>query len=201
MTFYCSFIKKYLPYSLGFIIIFTIFGCAPRVRYGDAGAVETLTIDFGSSDLQMVAEKMVSSLLVHPATNDRPVIYVSKINNKTAEHIDTKSITDKIKTALLKSGKVRFTAISDVKDELIDQLKYQNQSGMVDSSTSKKIGRQIGADFILYGTVMSITKKAGRTTDVYYKFTLELADLETGLIEWAEEKEFRKGAKKAIFGY
>jgi PBP1b-binding outer membrane lipoprotein LpoB len=35
---------------------------------------------------------------------------------------------------------------------------------------------------------------------VYYKFTLNLVDVETGIIEWSDEKEIRKQANRAIFG-
>ena len=183
------------------IIAFTVIKCS-RVQYGSPGEVETLTEEFGSTDLQTIAEKMVQSLLIHPVLgNNRPVVYVSRIKNKTAEHIDTKSITDKISTALLKSGKVRFTAASEINQDLIEQLEYQGKTGLVDPTTRKKIGRQIGSDYMFYGEITSIEKKAGRKKDIYYKITLKLADIETGIIEWADEKEIRKQAQKGLLGF
>lgn len=185
-----------------FAALFLVAGCGGmRVNYGDPEAVETVTADYGSTDLQAIAEKMIESLLVHPVLEGRPVVYVSRIRNKTSEHIDTEAITDKIKTAMLKSGKVRFTAISEVNEEMIDQLRYQSESGMVDPKTRTAIGKQVGADLMLYGDIISIVKTANRKKDVYYKINLELADLTTGLIEWSEEKEIRKQAKKAVFGW
>jgi len=184
------------------LITIIISGCGGmKVKYGDPEAVETVTPDYGSTDLQMIAERMINSLLVHPVLNNIPVIYVSRLRNKTSEHIDTEAITDKIKTALIKSGKVKFTAISEVKEEVIEQLMYQKESGMVDPTTRVAIGKQIGADLILYGDIISIVKKEGRKQDIYYKINLELADLETGLIEWSEEEEIRKQAKKSIIGW
>jgi uncharacterized protein (TIGR02722 family) len=195
--------KKYLIVLFPLLCALLIHsGCGgKRVTYGDAGAVETLTPEFGSTDLQTIAARMIDSLLVHPVLKDRPVIYVSRIRNKTSEHIDTEAITDKIKTALIKSGKVRFTAISEVNEEMIQQLKYQTESGMVDPATRTSIGKQIGADLLLYGDIISIVKKEGRKEDVYYKINLELADLKTGIIEWSEEEEIRKQAKKGIVGW
>lgn len=185
-----------------FICLIICSGCGGmRVKYGDPGAVESMTPEYGSTDLQTIAARMIESLLVHPVLADRPVIYVSRIRNKTSEHIETEAITDKIKTALIKSGKVRFTAIDEVNDEMIEQLQYQTKSGMVDPATRAAIGKQIGADLILYGDIISIVKRAGRKQDVYYKINLELADLETGLIEWSEEEEIRKQAKKGIIGW
>jgi PBP1b-binding outer membrane lipoprotein LpoB len=72
---------------------------------------------------------------------------------------------------------------------------------MVDPRTRTAIGKQVGADLMLYGDIISIVKSVGRKQDVYYKINLELADLKTGLIEWSEEKEIRKQAKKALIGW
>ncbi len=181
-----------------------ISGCAstPKVSYGDPEQVETVTTEFGSTDLQMIAEKMTNSLLATPVltTAKRPVLYVYQVKNKTDEHIDTKSVTDKIRTTLQKSGKVRFTAVNEVNDEILKQLEYQSKSGVVDPKTAKSVGHQIGADYFLFGEISSIRKSSGRVQDVYFKFTMNLVDIKTGIIEWADEKEIRKQAKKTLIG-
>ncbi len=189
--------------SVALVIIFSS-GCAstPNVSYGNPEQVETVTADFGSTDLQMIAEKMVNSLLATPLlqSGKRPVMYVSSVKNKTDEHIDTKSITDKIKVTLLKSGRVRFSAVSEANDEIIKQLEYQNLTDYVDPSTRKNLGKQVGADYFLYGEITSIKKRAGKVEDVYFKITLNLVNISTGLLEWADEKEIRKSAKRPLLG-
>jgi uncharacterized protein (TIGR02722 family) len=179
-------------------------GCAAQrsVSYQDPTKVETLTESFGSTDLQGIAERMVTSMVRVPVISDgqRPVVQVSTVKNKTTEHIDTKSITDKIRTALIKTGMVRFTAASDANEELLGTLDYQQHSGAVLKETRKKANRQIGADYLLYGEIDSIVKRSGRVSDVYYKFTLNLVDIESGLIEWSDEKEIRKEASRPLFG-
>lgn len=185
-------------------MVLWIAGCAssPTVTYGNPEQVETVTTEFGSTDLQMIAEKMVNSMLATPllSSGQRPVLYVHQVRNKTDEHLDTKSVTDKMRVTLLKSGRVRFTAVNEVNDEMIRQLEYQTGSGYVDPRTSSTIGRQVGADYFLFGEITSIKKAAGRVKDVYFKFTLNLVNIETGLIEWADEKEIRKQAKKPLIG-
>ncbi len=184
------------------VLIFTGCATAPSVSYGSPEQVETVTTEFGSTDLQIIAEKMVNSLLATPvlSSGQRPVLYVHRVKNKTDEHIDTKSVTDKIRVTLLKSGRVRFSAVNEVNDEMIKQLEYQTSSGMVDPNTAKTMGRQVGADYFLFGELTSIKKAAGRVQDVYFKFTMNLVNIETGLIEWADEKEIRKQAKKPLIG-
>lgn len=177
-------------------------GGGHNVRYSDPGKVETLTTEWGSTDLQATADRMVGSMIRHPliANGNRPVIQVSTVKNKTTEHIDTKSVTDKIRTALIKTGMVRMTAVSDANREILENLDYQSGSGVVSKKTAKSVGKQIGADYLLYGEIDSIVKRDGRSEDVYYKFTLNLVDVETGIIEWSDEKEIRKEAQRPFFG-
>jgi uncharacterized protein (TIGR02722 family) len=180
--------------NLTVVVLAVSFGaCSTKVQYGDPTAVETLTVDFGSTDLQTIAEEMVQSLLSAPVIQERhrPVLQVATVKNKTNEHIDTKAITDKIRTTLLNSGKVQFTA-AELRQEVLDELEYQRGSGHVDQETRKTVGKQVGADFLLAGDITSINKQKDGTKDVYYKVTLNLVDLETGLIAWANEKEIRK---------
>ena len=193
-------------FKLLFIIAVAIglAGCQSKVQYGDATEVETVNENFGSTDLQAITAKMVDSMLTFPpvvamTVNDRPIIFVDKIKNKTSEHIDTESVTDSISNKLLRSGKFRFIDMTKV-DAVRKQLDYQNNSGMVDPSTAINFGRQIGAQFMLYGNLSSIVKQDGSTKDVYYKMTMRLMDLETGLIEWSDEKEIRKVKSKSFLG-
>jgi len=199
--------REVLPVRLfapGACLVFLalLAGCAGNVEYGDAGAVETVTVDFGSTDLQLIAEKMVGSLLASPTLQggEPPVLQMSRFRNKTDEHIDTKAITDKIRTALVQSGKVRFTA-AEVRDEIVDELEYQQKSGYVSEETRKRIGNMIGADYLLTGEMTSIRKRSGRKTDLYFLVTLNLVDLRTALIAWSEQKEIRKEATRPLLGW
>ncbi|MGZ5013592.1 MAG: hypothetical protein ACXV7E_06200 [Methylobacter sp.] len=45
----------------------------------------------------------------------------------------------------------------------------------------------------------SIVKRTGDVKDVYYKFSLQLVDNESGVMEWADEKEIRKTSNKSMF--
>lgn len=189
---------------LALAMALVLSGCASRVDYGDAQARETVTADFGSTDLQMIATKMVDDMMVFPPivemTRDRrPVLFVDRIKNKTSEHIDTESVTDTIQSKLINSGKFRFVDMSVV-DRVRQQLEYQSDSGMVDQSTAAAMGRQIGAELMMYGNFSSIVKRDGSTKDVYYKFTLKLLNIQTGIIEWTNEKEIRKTRSKSLFG-
>jgi len=122
---------------------------------------------------------------------------VTRLRNNTSEHIDTKSITDKIRISLIKSGKVRFSAL-DSQADLMNQ--YKLQGTMADTSTQKTAGKQAGSKYLLDGDISSIVKVNGRTKDVYYKISLKATDIESGVIEWADEVEIRKDSVRRLFG-
>ncbi len=179
-------------------------GCANKVEYGDANAAETTTVDFGSTDLQKIAGEMVDSMLqsgsvAYITKNNRPIVFVETIKNKTSEHIDTESITDSVSTKMLNSGKFRFVDMERV-ESVRKQLNFQNNDELVDQSSAIQFGKMVGAEYMLYGNLSSIVKQAGKNTDVYYKMTMRLMDIKTGLIEWADETEIRKQESRSLLG-
>ncbi len=187
--------KTVLAITLGLAAL-TMAGCSNQVSYGDATEVETTDISFGATDLQKVAEEMTEDMLTFPpvvalTANQRPIVFVERIKNKTSEHIDTESISDSISTKLLRSGKFRFVDMGRV-EAVRQQLEFQNEGGMVDPATAVAFGKQVGAQYMLYGNLSSIVKDNGKKKDVYYKFTMRLMDLQTGILEWADETEIRK---------
>ncbi|MDP5039496.1 MAG: penicillin-binding protein activator LpoB, partial [Paraglaciecola sp.] len=132
--------------------------------------------------------------------NKRPIVFVDAVKNKTSEHIDTESLTDSVSTQLLKSGKFRFVDMGKV-SAVREQLNYQNEGGLVDPVKAVQFGKQVGAEYMLYGNLSSIVKTNADKSDVYYKFTMRLMDLESGLVEWADETEIRKTRTKELLGW
>jgi len=188
-----------------FAALALLAGCATQsptvgsgnVNYGDAKAVEQVTNEFGSTDLQMIAETMARSLAQSQAgAKVKPLVTIAEVKNKTSEYIDTRSITDSIRTQVLKSGTMRFaTDIAGMQNQT-DELIRQNQSGLYKQSTTAKTGQMQGAKYRIEGSISSIVKQNRDLKDVYYKFSLIMTDIQAGTIEWADEKEIRKTSKR-----
>jgi uncharacterized protein (TIGR02722 family) len=166
-----------------------------QVNYGDAKDVELVTNEFGSTDLQLISERMVSSLLEAGIFQNRPVVTIANIKNKTSEYVDTTNVMNSIQTQLVKSGKVRFTRSIQEMQTGVDELQRQTQSGLYKEKTTSKVGQMTAAKYSLEGELTSIVKQNGSTKDVYYKFTLKMFDIEEGIIEWQDEKEIRKTSR------
>ncbi|NER61744.1 penicillin-binding protein activator LpoB [Pseudomonas sp. MAFF212428] len=191
-------------FSMLAVVVALASGCAnnspvlggKNIGYGDSKAVELVTNEFGSTDLQMIAESMTRSLAQSGILQGRPVVQVYDVKNKTSEYIDTREITTSIKTQLMKSGTARFASDNTQMQSQVDQLKLQNQSGLYKKGTVAKTGNMIAAKYRLEGSISSIVKRSSDYKDVFYKFSLQLIDVESGLAEWMDEKEIRKTTER-----
>jgi len=158
--------------------------------------VQALSTDFSSTDLQTISAKMVDSMLSFPpiveATSQRrPALVVGSIKNRTTRWVDAKAITDTITAKLTQSGKFRFIDRSTDR-EVISELKTQQEGGLTNPNKAKQFGQQEAAEYIITGDFIDISQQARGKQDVYYKFTLSLRNLQTGVVEWKDEKEIRK---------
>ena len=190
----------------GFLVSFALGGCSSREFVkGDYDKnidnPNLLTDKWSESDMQAAVKDLVNSAVSHPAiaaAQRPPIVMVTRLQNKTSEHIDTQSITDMFTVDLMKSGKVTFVDKA-AREDIAEEYDYQD-SGMVNRETKKEKGGQVGADFIMNGRLDSIVQEAGRDKTVYYKLTMNLTNLKTGLIVWTDHKELRKDFKKKRVG-
>ncbi|MCB0411194.1 MAG: penicillin-binding protein activator LpoB [Bdellovibrionales bacterium] len=190
-----------LSISLGFIA-----GCGPKAfvkgDYDDnVEEANLLTDKWSESDMQRAVHDLVQSAVNHRAIKDAPrppIVVVTRLQNKTDEHIDTQSITDKFQVELMKSGSVQFVDKA-AREDISEEYDYQG-SGMVSRETQKGKGKQVGADFIMNGRLDSIVQQAGKDKTVYYKLTMNLTNLSSGLIVWTDDKQIRKIFKKKRVG-
>jgi uncharacterized protein (TIGR02722 family) len=199
------FVRKFKGLVLGCFAL-TFFSCANREftqgDYDDVNQVRLLDDKFNESDAMMLIEDMIGSMAEHPVFKNSkvpPVVQVEGVRNKTSEHIDTKSLTDSLRTSLIKTGKARFANKED-RETLHEESDYQSESGRVRRDTQKPRDGAIGADYILTGDLISNIQQVGNRKLIFYKLTLNLTNLTTGLIEWADDKPIRKRYKKRAVG-
>ncbi len=183
-----------------------------------AGCATTRTIDpqsethydayYDFSDKQKIVDTLTQSLLnvqQLPPASSKPILIIYPIANETSEHISTSGITDDIRLNLIKSGKFRF--INEAQRRNVQrEIAYQAQ-GYVNPAQRIQVGKQLGADYILSGALRSIEKKQPRQIRltkkklVYYSLNLELTDLTTGEIAWADKVELARESTQPIIGW
>lgn len=192
-----------LAVSLGMLV-----GCRATTR--DISPDATIHYDEGYdfSDKKAIVDYLVNSLVNKSplaARNDRPVLIVYGVANRTSEHIETSGITDDIRQRILESGKARFVNKTQ-RDNIAAETEYQ-YGGSVSAETRFLRARQVGAEYMVTGTLRSIEKEEPKQVRLkkralnYYSLTLELSDLQSGLIEWTDSAEIVRESAKPFIGW
>jgi len=162
--------------------------------------------DFASADLQRITDGMMSSIATngffqqYAAQNagEKPVMLLAKeLKNNTDEHINTRLILEKIRTRMVNEGLAQFVD-DQAFDLALEQLNLQ-ASDLYDNTKAAQIGRFVGAKFVLRGTISNIRKVEGRTNINYQNVTMDIFEVETLLIKWTDEVEFKRVTEKGSF--
>ena len=122
--------------------------------------------------------------------NKRPILIVGLVKNKSHEHIDANTFIKDIEKAIIKDGSARLVQAGDKRDALRNER--VEQQDYASPETAKNWGLELGADYMLQGTINSIVDVYKKEKIVYYQVNLELSHLETNEIVWIGEKKIKK---------
>ena len=116
------------------------------------------------------------------------------VRHRSYEHNNVQSFVKDLERALINSGDVDFVASSEERGEIRGERK--DQATHSSRETAKADRREIGADFMLQGTINSIIDKADGKAVIFYQVNLELIDIETHRKAWIGEKKIKKFVKR-----
>ncbi|MCF8371142.1 MAG: penicillin-binding protein activator LpoB [Bacteroidales bacterium] len=153
---------------------------------------------WNDSDSKLTAEALVEQLLQQTwidkfkqaHNGEAPVVVVGLVKNKSHEHISAETFIKDLEKAIVKSGRARLVQAGDKREELRGERADQQE--FASASTTKKWGQELGADFMLQGTINSIVDSYKNEKVVYYQIDLELSNLETNEMVWMGDKKIKK---------
>ena len=185
------------------ILLLPLFvGCSSsrKVTRVDESQQIDLSGRWNDTDSRLVAEEMIADALsriwltdFRENKNRNPVLIVGLIKNKTSEHISTETFIKDMEREFINSGKIKVVQSSAARDELRNER--ADQQVFASAESIKKWGLEKGADFMLQGTINSITVSYNREKIVYYQTDLELSDLESNEKVWIGSKKIKKVVK------
>ena len=190
------------------VLIFTLISfslaifnhCSPKreVRRIDTDQQVDLSGRWNDTDSRMVADALIKQVLTgkwldnYKSNHDgaRPVLIVGLVRNKSHEHINAETFIKDLEKAIINDGSARLVQAGSKREAL--RSERADQQDFASAQTANEWGQELGADFMLQGTINSIVDSYRDEKVVYYQINMELSNLETNEIVWMGDKKIKK---------
>lgn len=158
----------------------------------DAKKQKDLSGNWNDKDIRLVCENVIDECIesnfvkkFKKKNGRQPYVKVGTIMNLSDEFIDTTIVSNKFRNAIINSGDLKFVA----SDSEVEALRYEqmNQSDHVKIGEEALIGNEIGADFLLQGTIKTVIDQNGKILQKTYYVDVQLFDVESTEIVWTFE--------------
>jgi uncharacterized protein (TIGR02722 family) len=191
--------------SRGLIVVvglLLLVGCGTSVKRMDTEQVKDLSGAWNDTDSRLVSEEMIKDALARPWLRDYtrkhrepPAVIVGDMRNLSHEHINLNTFVSDIERAMIQSGKVRFVASSIERQPVREERRDQDLNAS--EATRKPMGQELGADFMLEGTINTIIDVSGRKQVRYYQVDMTLINLTDNEKVWIGQKKIKKLVKRS----
>jgi uncharacterized protein (TIGR02722 family) len=146
-----------------------------------------ITDNWVSKDTEIAVQKVLKRITTHRGFRNwlqrhrgTPSLFVAEVQNMTAEaYFPINDINDELLNELSASGD--FVLIDEAaRDSILKEITYQND-GMVDPKTAKTVGKQVGADLMIFGNVYMKPEVRDGKTIKEYRVNIRMTDIERGV--------------------
>lgn len=179
-------------------------GCSTSVKRLNSGDVTDLSGEWNDTDSRLVSEEMIRDVLGRPwmdrfiaEKGNRPAVIVGEVRNLSHEHINVSTFINDMERELINSGQIDFVASKTERGEIREERKDQELNAS--SETTKQMGQEFGADFMLKGSINTILDSEGDEQVRFYQIDLNLISLSDNRKVWAGQKKIKKLVDKASF--
>jgi uncharacterized protein (TIGR02722 family) len=175
-----------------------LLSCGPKtVQRIPEDSVTDLSGHWNDTDSRLVADEMIDDCLDdrwidrHAASKDkRPTVIVGVVQNNSSEHIAVGTFIGDIERAFVGSGKVEMVASAEEREQVRGERADQQDNAS--QQTVKEWGKEHGADYIMGGSINTITDQDKGKAAVFYQVDLNLVNIETNEKVWLGQKKIKK---------
>ena len=127
-------------------------------------------------------------------------LFVGEVQNLTAEaYFPINDLNDELLNEISKQGD--FTLVdAQARESILKEITYQND-GMVDPKTAKKVGKQTGADLMIFGNVYMKPEARDGKTIKQYSVNLRITDISSGLEIFRTRTKLSKYSEQKKMGF
>ena len=190
--------RQTLRAGLTLLALVAVSACSTKVERLDESKAVDLSGGWNDTDSRLVSQEMIQDSLARPWLQEfrgrpgqtRPAVIVGEVRNLSHEHINTNTFTLDLERSLINSGKVDFVATKQERTGIRDERKDQDLNARGD--TRNAMGKELGADFMLTGTINTIVDPNGDQQVLFYQVNMTLISLADNRKVWVGQKDIRK---------
>jgi uncharacterized protein (TIGR02722 family) len=165
-----------------------------------------ITDNWMSADTTQAITDILKQMKAHPgftkmkAKFGTPKVFIAEVQNQTSEaYFPIGDLNDELLNELSMSGEFELVD-NQAREKILGEITYQND-GMVDPATAKKIGKQTGADIMIFGNVyMKPEKRSGKTIKEY-SVNIRMTNIETATEVLRTRTKVNKYSEKSAVGW
>jgi len=184
--------------GVALLALAALSACATKVERLDTSTAVDLSGGWNDTDSRAVSQEMIQDSLSRAWLQEfrgrpgqaRPAVIVGEVRNLSHEHINVNTFTLDLERALINSGKVDFVATKQERLGIRDERKDQDLNARQD--TRNAMGKELGADFMLTGTINTIVDPNGNQQLLFYQVNMTLISLADNRKVWVGQKDIRK---------
>lgn len=188
--------------TIALLSVLILGSCGRKVTRVDEREVIDLSGRWNDTDSRLTANEMTDQVLseawlgnfLNAHQGEKPVVIVGFVKNKSHEYIDAETFMKDIERAFIKSQKVRLVQGGEKREAI--RAERADQQDYASEETIKKWGLEVGADFMMQGSINSIVDAYKKNKVVFYQVDLELTNMETNEIVWIGDKKIKKEVKR-----
>lgn len=166
-----------------------------------------ITDKWMSEDSRLAVESILKQIYTHKGFkrymskyDGNPKIFIADVQNNTSEaYFPIDDMNDELLNEISKQGDFILVDAKG-RDRILNEVTYQND-GMVDPSTAKQIGRQLGADLLIFGNVYMKPQKRDGKTVKEYSVNIRITDIEKGVEVLRTRKKIFKFSNKSSYSW
>lgn len=129
-----------------------------------------------------------------------PKVFISEVQNMTSEaYFPIDDMNDELLNEFSASGEYILIDAA-AREKILSEIQYQND-GMVDPAQIKSIGKQAGADLLIFGAVRMKPKSRDGKTIKEYSVNLRMTDIESAIEVLRTRVKINKFSDKKSMGW
>ena len=205
---------KVIKSLLCICLVMILTGCGPKIKAqrmstsaGDEKAT-AITDNWLATDTTNAITEVLKQLqnnksykrYISKLGNKEPKLFIAEIQNNTSEaYFPIQDMNDELLNELSASGD--FVLIDEAaRNRILKEITYQND-GMVNPTDIKKIGKQAGADLLIFGNINMKPEMLGGKTLKEYSVNIRLTEIQTGVEVARMRYKISKYSERSGYGW